>query len=260
VTDVARRRLVASSDPYTSGRVVKLVASDRGEAAFLAYDAVRGKLVLDKMDDYGVSERDSGDLGGLRLVGRRIGWVSAGARRSEPIAHVRRCGPGPPAYSAEIGRSARVYGVDPDEDPDATEWFACLHSGGRPLSLGADVPGNSGYGYHDDFQIDNGFVGWFEVGCTGHDCGATLHVADLRGRTIRSGRYHGTGTLLLNERGFAAEITRRANTGTEISDLYAFDSAGERLIDTDIDPASVAIETGAITWLHGGEPRREELR
>jgi hypothetical protein len=261
VVDVGRGGDVASTDEDTLGRVVTLVASGRGEAAFLAYDADHGNFVIEKIDDFGVSERDRGPaLHDLELHGRRIEWLNGDKRRSEPIAHVRRCGP-ESVGSTEIGRSARVYSVDPPGDAEGreTEHYGCLFSGGSSLLLGSDELGSSAYSYLADFQIAGRFVGWYEYGCLG-ECSVTLHVADLRARTIRDGRGHAPGTFFLNRRGFAADIAQRG--WREPYDLYAFDTSGERLIDSgdDIDPASVVLTADAITWRHGAEERREELR
>jgi hypothetical protein len=258
--DVKARRGVVSTD-YLDGRVVKLVATRGGAAAFLA--ATDGGQYIQKLDSLGVEEIDSGPgVRSLTLHRGRLHWLNGKQAHDDHIAHVRRCGPvGRHVDTLALSKRVRVYSTYTDDDGEEARSYACLLGGGAPLFLGQDSPISTVYSYHYDFQLRGHHVVWLEYDCF-TDCHAKIHSADLQARTKRAGKnFHEVPAVLVNSRGFAAELLRSENQGTSYT-LLAFDSTGERQVDEGegIDPNSVTVTAEAMFWRHDGELRSEPLR
>jgi hypothetical protein len=261
--DVKRRRAVAATD-YLDGRVVTLLATRGGAAAFLA--TTNGQQYVQKLDSLGVEEIDHGpDVRSLTLHGTRLHWLNGTHARDDHIAHVRRCGPTRGAVTEALSKRLRVYYTDRYHDDDL-QHYACRLGGGKPLRLGEDTPGGSAFSYLEDFQLRGDYVVWVETGCyLVDDCRSQIHSADVRLRTIRDGdRYHETPLVIVNDRGFAAEVFQSGSSpGAPPSyTILAFDSTGERQVDEGegIDPDSIAVFADSVVWRHDGELRSAPLR
>jgi hypothetical protein len=258
VLDVAARRHIVSTD-YLLGTVETLVATRGGAAAFLGDDG-QGRYIQ-KLDSFGVEEIDRGSgVHELTLHRGRLHWMHGTLERNDHIAHVRRCGPATGDTEA-LSRNVRVYSTAPYND-DEYHHFACLLSGGRPLYLGADLPGHTAYSYHGDFEPIGRHVLWLEYECGPEDCLTAVHSADLQKRTQRKGRWsYQAPTIYPNLRGFAAELYSRTSTSPDYV-LYGFDSTGENLLDKgqEIDPASIKVFADAVVWRNNGEQRSAPLR
>lgn len=260
LTDVRRRRDVWETVPQR-GKVGTIVATNRGQAAFVGVDPGGRERYVVKLDSYGASERDRGqEIAGLALHGRRIHWRNGSISRSEQIAHVRRCGP--PRGTVAMGRSARVFSVASEDDEDEYAEYACLFSGGRPMYLGTDsLYPSTAYTSLGSFRVMRGYVVWLEVSCMLSSCSAKIHSADLRARTSRVGEMHPDGELRANDRGHGVLVTHEFGYPRTRA-IYALDSTGERELDNGagIDPDSVTVGDAGVTWTHDGEPRSAELR
>jgi hypothetical protein len=259
--DAKARRRVASTD-YLDGRVVKLVATRGGAAAFLAATD-DGQKYIQKLDSLGVEEIDHGaDVRSLTLHGGRLRWLHDGEARVDRIAHARRCGPvGRHVDTLALSKRVRVYETYADDTGEEARSYACLLGGGAPLFLGQDSPVGTAYSYHYDFQLRGHHVVWLEYDCY-TDCHAKIHSADLQARTKRAGKhFHEVPAVIANDRGFAAELLRSEDQATSYT-LLAFDSTGERQVDEGegIDPASVTVFADSIVWRHDGEQRSAPLR
>jgi hypothetical protein len=258
--DVKARRGVAATD-YLEGRVVTLVATRGGAAAFLATNS--GGRYIQRLDSLGVEQVDSGaDLRSLTLHGSRLHWLHGTEPRDEHIAHVRRCGPVRHADTVALSTRIRVYSIYPYGDGEEARSYACLLGGGAPLFLGQDSPLSTLYSYHYDFHLRGHHVVWLEYECY-MGCVAKIHSADLQRRTKRAGKgYHDEPTaVLVNSRGFAAELLRSEDSATSYK-ILGFDSRGETQLDPGpgIDPNSIAIFADAVVWRHDGELRSAPLR
>ena len=260
ILDVERRRAVVFED-YVLGKVRALVATRGGAAAFLADDG-RTRFIH-KLDSLGAEEIDRGpDLRALSLHGRRLHWLHGAKAREDSIVHTRRCGPPGGLRTEVLSRGLRVYYTAP-YGGEEYHHFACLFGGGKPLFLGADLPGGTAYGYFDDFRPVGHHVFFFEYDCGPEGCSSKLYSADLVTRRIRSGAfaYHETPTVYPNSRGFAAELYAPTESRSAYK-LYTFDSRGETLIDESaaIDPSSIVVYSDAVVWRDNGERRSAPLR
>lgn len=244
---------------YLRGSIDVIVATPGGAAAFLATTEDGREHYIQKLDSLGVSEIARGpNVRALTLRGSRLHWQNGTRERSEPAAHVQRCGPIKGATTVALGRSARVYQVDPYGEYEYESW-GCLLPGGKPMFLGTDQPGNTAHGYHGYFQIVNGYVGWLEYECGPDFCVTQLHIADLRSRRVRSGQWHGGAPFIfVNGRGFAAELIR-ARDYAPGDKLFSLDSTGEQLLDSGTGIDSVSIGADAVRWRHDGELRMAPL-
>jgi hypothetical protein len=253
-----RSRAEIVSD-YLFGSIDVIVATPGGAAAFLATTRDGSEHYIQKLDSLGVSEIDRGpNVRALTLRGSRLHWLNGVRERSEPAAHVQRCGPIKGAWTVALDRSARVYRVDPYGEYEYESW-GCLLPGGKPMLLGTDRPGNTAHGGHGYFQIVNGYVGWLEYDCGPDFCLTQLHIADLRRRRVRSGQWHGGAPFIfLNRRGFAAELIL-ARDYAPGDKLFSLDSTGEQLLDSGPGIDSVSIDADAVRWRHDGEPRMAPL-
>jgi hypothetical protein len=262
--DVKRRREVVATDPL-AGRVVTLLATRAGAAAFLA--TTKGQQYVQKLDSLGVEEIDRGPgVRSLTLRGTRLHWLHGTQARDDHIAHVRRCGPTRGAVTEVLSRRLRVYYSDPYHD-DGLQHYACRLGGGKPLALGEDIPGDSAYSNLEDFQLRGDYVVWLETRCSLYEaCQSQIHSADVRRRTIRDGEgYHDTPLVIVNDRGFAAEVFLSGGYEPGAAPSYtllAFDSTGERQVDegAGLDPDSVAVFADSVAWRHDGEQRSAPLR
>jgi hypothetical protein len=262
--DVKRRRAVVGTDSQ-SGRVVTLLATRGGAAAFLA--TTGHEQYVQKLDSLGVEEIDRGaDVRSLTLRGARLHWLHGTQARDDHIAHVRRCGPSRGAVTEALSKRLRVYYSDPYLD-DELQHYACLLGGGKPLPLGEDIPGGSAYSNLEDFQLRGDHVVWLDTRCSLWEaCQSQIHSADVRRRTILDGDgYHDTPLVIVNDRGFAAEVFLSGGYEPGAAPSYtllAFDSAGERQVDEGerLDPDSVAVFADSIVWRHDGEQRSTLLR
>jgi hypothetical protein len=256
--DVKRHRAVAATD-YLDGRVLTLVATRGGAAAFLA--TTNGQQYVQKLDSLGVEEIDHGpDVRSLSLHGGRLHWLHGARVRDAHIAHVRRCGPIEGADTIALSTRIRVYSTYQDDTGEEARSYACLLGGGAPLLLGQDSPISTAYSYHYDFQLRGHHVVWLEYDCY-MGCLAKIHSADLQRRTKRAAKtFHEEPTAVLaNSRGFAAELIR--SDGPTSYTLLAFDSSGERQVDEGegIDPDSIALFADSVVWRHDGELRSAPL-
>lgn len=264
IVDVERRRVVmattARSEDYLSGSVRTLVATRGGAAAFLASDG--GEQYVRKLDSLGVEELDRGsDVHSLTLNGGRLHWFHGGQERDDHVAHVRRCGPVRHAATLKLSRRLRVYYTESD---DTYTTYACLLGGGKPMYLAdEEAPPSTAYTYNDFFELRGEHVVWLEVQCVlDFDCQTRIHSADVRRRTTRSGRdFHGIPRVLVNEKGFAAELVQGRGDPADYS-ILGFDSTGEHVLDEGpgIDPGSIAIFADSVVWRHDGEQRSAPLR
>src|SRR4051794_15578324 len=196
--DIERGEVVALTESL-EGRVLTLVATRGGAAAFLADDG--GTRFVQKLDSLGVEEIDRGPgVRSLTLHGTRLHWLSGTNARDEHVAHVRRCGPIKNALTVALSRNVRVYAIDPHEE-DTFQSYACLLGGGKPLFLGADSPPSTAATFHDDFHLAGNHVVWLEEDCNMDACLTRPHSADLVHRTKRAGEFQqGIPTIFPNRR------------------------------------------------------------
>jgi hypothetical protein len=260
--DARARQGVVSTD-YLDGRVLTLVATRGGAAAFLATTV--GRQYVQKLDSLGVEEIDHGpEVRSLTLHGARLHWLHGLEARDDHIAHVRRCGPvRRHVETVALSKRLRVYSTYADDTGEEARSYACLLGGGAPLFLGQDDPISTASNYHYSFQLRGHHVVWLEYSCGLEKCVTRIQGADLQRRTKRAGKdfHEEPSAVLVNRRGFAAELVRRDYPHPTYA-ILGFDSSGETQLDegAGIDPASVAIFDDAVVWRHDGEQRSAPLR
>lgn len=262
IIDVKRGVSVESTDPL-QGRVRTLVATRGGAAAFLVHDAATN--YIQKLDSLGPEEIDRGPgVHSLTLHRGRLHWLNGTARRDDHIAHSRRCGPTTDTHTEALNRNVRAYYTPRFTEYGTYHHSACLLGGGKPFFLeDEDAYPSTSTSYPDGFKAVGHYVFWLQMHCIQEGCTATLHTADVAKRRQREGQLHSRGqtTFYPNRRGYAA-LFDPPSPGFPDAYLYAFDSAGERLLDQGpgIDPASIVVYDDAVVWRDNGQLRSAPLR
>jgi hypothetical protein len=140
--------------------------------------------------------------------------------------------------------------------------FVCARESRRSLRIGDRDPDTPAA--VDSFVIAGTMVGFHRYACDrGGLCRMHVVVVNARKRTTvhRSAAMEGfLRSLVLAPSGSVAWI-RASGLADQLS-VGVIDASGERLIDQgpDIDPGSLALGTGHLYWLDGGQPQAAQLK
>jgi hypothetical protein len=262
VVDVPGDAYPAATDS-TPGRVLKTVATSRGEAAALAETEDGRERFLLKVDWMGTTELDRGpDVRALTLRDRRLRWLSGDVRRGAPVANGRRCGLGPSRRvdTRALSDELRVYTVyrEPSDEEEYSDYYACLRPGGKPLKLVRESisPDDRTAAAVTDLVLAGRFVGFSELGSyVSESVVKVVSVGARRGvrREWVDGYLH---DLVVSEDGLAAGI---ATEITEEDAVYAFDSRGKTELARGADLHDLTLDGTRLSWFNGSEQRTAEL-